>query len=111
MNWKWCLSILGSSVYKSFVFVMKLLNRYRIIFVILVFGTVFEYFGLGFFDGLLGFFIYIILPVADIRQTEIVIIILGLIGYYIIYKRSFNSSVKKPKHSFLMYLNKKIFSR
>ena len=32
MNWKWCLSILGSSVYKSFVFVMKLLNRYRIIY-------------------------------------------------------------------------------
>ena len=90
------------------------LNRYRIIFAIVAFCFVMEYvspLGLDFLD--LGFFVLVtdlILLGVNSRQTEIVIVILGLMGFYINYKRSFNSSVKKPKHSYIMHLNKKIFS-
>ena len=90
------------------------LNRYRIIFAIVAFCFVMEYvspLGLDFLD--LGFFVLVtdlILLGVNSRQTEIVIVILGLMGFYINYKRSFNSSVKKPKHSYIMHLNKKFFS-
>ena len=90
------------------------LNRYRIIFAIIAFCIFIELngLGLGFFDS--GFFVLVtdlILLGVNSRQTEIVIVILGLIGFYINYKGSFNSSVKKPKDSYIMHLNKKIFSR
>lgn len=90
------------------------LNRYRIIFAIVAFCFAMEYvspLGLDFLD--LGFFVLVtdlILLGVNSRQTEIVIVILGFIGFYINYKRSFNSSVKKPKHSYIMHLNKKFFS-